>query len=210
MTVRELLGRMKWLGHDAFLIDYDGTKVYFDPYQIGESETADIILVSHEHYDHCSPDDINRISSDETTILTNAASAKKLKGDVRVMKPGDSISVKGVLVEAVPAYNVNKRFHPSDSGGLGFIVEFGGIRVYHAGDTDLIPEMSEIKADIALLPVSGKYVMTAQEAAEAARIISPRTAVPMHYGSIVGSDDDAEMFKEMLHSEIDVKIFKKS
>ena len=122
------------------------------------------------------------------------------------MKAGDRFTVKGVDVEAVPAYNVNKQFHPKDAGMLGFIVGIGGVRIYHAGDTDFIPEMNNIETDIALLPVSGTYVMTADEAIQAARAINPKVAIPMHYGAIVGDQTDAERFRDQLAGTIEVVI----
>jgi L-ascorbate metabolism protein UlaG (beta-lactamase superfamily) len=163
--VNELIERLTWLGHDSYRVDGD-LVIYFDPYEINEGAAADIILISHEHFDHCSPGDVAKIQNDETVIVSDKASATKLKGEVKTMEPGDRLSVKGVEVEAVPAYNLNKQFHPKSAGMLGFVVNIGGVRLYHAGDTDFIPEMNEIETDIALLPVSGTYVMTAAEAVE--------------------------------------------
>ena len=125
------------------------------------------------------------------------------------MRPGDRLSVKGLEVEAVPAYNLNKDFHPKDAGMLGFVVNIGGVRLYHAGDTDFIPEMKGIKTDVALLPVSGTYVMTADEAVEAALTIKPKVAIPMHYGAIVGDKNDAEHFRDQLAGRIEVVILEK-
>lgn len=210
MDVKEFVKNIRWLGHDAFLIKFEGKNVYFDPYQIPRGEPADVILVSHDHYDHCSVDDINRIRKDDTVIVTNSSSARKLKGDVRIMKAGDEITVEGLKVKALPAYNPNKRFHPKSYGGLGFIVDFGGVKVYHAGDTDLIPEMKGLEVDIALLPVSGTYVMTAEEAARAAEVIKPKVVIPMHYGAIIGTARDAERFKQLAPSGVEVVILKKS
>ncbi len=158
------------------------------PYQMKSTVPADIILVSHDHFDHCSPDDIKKIQKKDTVIITDKASAGKLTGDVRIVKPGDRLTVQGIEIEIVPAYNTNKQFHPKSDGKLGFIITIDGARVYHAGDTDFIPEMKNIKADIALLPVSGTYVMTADEAVQAALAINPKFAIPMHYGAIVGSE----------------------
>ena len=167
MAAQDLAYKIVWLGHDGFRIDAEKT-IYFDPYEIAAGKMADIILITHEHFDHCSPDDVAKIQQPETVIVTEKNSAKKLSGDVRVVSPGDTLTVDGVKIEAVPAYNINKNFHPKANGWLGFIVEIEGVRVYHAGDTDFIPEMQDFKTDIALLPVSGTYVMTAGEAVEAA------------------------------------------
>jgi L-ascorbate metabolism protein UlaG (beta-lactamase superfamily) len=121
-----------------------------------------------------------------------------------VVSPGESLTVAGMRIEAVPAYNVNKNFHPKANGWLGFIVEIEGVRVYHAGDTDFIPEMHGFNADIALLPVSGTYVMTADEAVDAALAIEPSIVIPMHYGSIVGGEHDALKLKTALSEKFQV------
>jgi L-ascorbate metabolism protein UlaG (beta-lactamase superfamily) len=205
---KEILQRLAWLGHDGYRLDGD-LVIYFDPYEIQSKTPADIILVSHEHFDHCSPDDVVKIQKEDTVIVTDLASAKKLEGDVKTMRVGDRLTVKGVEVEAVHAYNVNKQFHPKDAGMLGFIVNIGGVRIYHAGDTDFIPEMNDIETDIALLPVSGTYVMTVDEAIQAARAINPKIAIPMHYGAIVGDQTDAERFRDQLAGEIEVVILDK-
>jgi L-ascorbate metabolism protein UlaG (beta-lactamase superfamily) len=207
-----MLENIHWLGHDSFRIDAEKT-IYMDPWKLGENlPPADLVLISHEHGDHCSPDDVAKIAGPETNIVTNAASAEELKGQkgqVHVVKPGDRLSVAGIQVETVPAYNINKfrspgnPFHPKAAGHVGFIVTVGGQRVYHAGDTDNIPEMSDLEVDIALLPVSGTYVMTAEEAAEAAQRIGPRVAIPMHYGAgVAGTRDDAERFADLYAGEV--------
>jgi len=200
-----ILKKIHWLGHDGFRIDA-GKIIYLDPYQMNSTVPADIILVSHDHFDHCSPDDIKKIQKKGTIIVTDKASAGKLTGERRIMKPGDKVTVAGIEIEAVPSYNINKQFHPKADGKLGFIITVDGVRLYHAGDTDFIPEMKNIRADIALLPVSGTYVMTADEAAQAALAIKPKVAIPMHYGAIVGSDADAKTFAEKLKCKVNVRI----
>ncbi len=210
--VEKILKKINWLGHDGFRIDA-GKVIYFDPYQISSTVPADIIFVSHEHFDHCSVEDIKKIQKKDTVIITNEASAENLGGDVRIVKPGDRLKFDGieveVQVEVVASYNINKDFHPKASGMLGFIVTVDGVRIYHAGDTDLIPEMKNIKADIALLPVSGTYVMTAEEAVEAALTIKPVVVIPMHFGCIVGSEKDAKHFAEKLSGKVKVSILSK-
>ena len=201
----KLLKKIHWLGHDGFRIDA-GKIIYIDPFQMNSAVPADIILVSHDHFDHCSPDDIKKIQKKETVIIADKASAGKLTGDRRIMKPGDKVTVAGIEIEAVPSYNINKQFHPKADGKLGFIITVDGVRLYHAGDTDFILEMNNIKADIALLPVSGTYVMTADEAVQAALAIKPQVAIPMHYGAIVGSDADAKTFAEKLKGKVNVRI----
>jgi L-ascorbate metabolism protein UlaG (beta-lactamase superfamily) len=203
--VKDMAKKIVWLGHDSFRIDAAKT-IYFDPYQIAGGPKADVILISHEHFDHCSPEDVAKIQQSNTVIVTDKDSAKKLKGDVRSIGPGESMEVEGVKIEAVPSYNTDKDFHPKKNAWLGFIVEVEGVRIYHAGDTDFIPEMKDFKVDIALLPVSGTYVMNADQAVKAALAISPKLAIPMHYGAIVGSEDDAAKFKKALEGKVDVLV----
>ncbi len=152
---------------------------------------------------------MGKVQGNQTTVITEKASAQKLKGHVRVMAPGESLDVAGVTVEAVPAYNLDKQFHPKGNGWLGFTVEIDGVRVYHAGDTDFIPEMETFNVDIALLPVSGTYVMTADEAVKAALAINPDIAVPMHYGAIVGAENDAATFQKGLEGKVEVVVLGK-
>ena len=207
--VKSFAEKIHWLGHDGFRIDSEKT-IYFDPYQIGPGPQADLILISHDHFDHCSPEDVAKIQGPETTIVTEKDSAGKLTGDVRVLKPGETLNLDGVKIQGVPSYNTDKDFHPRKNGWLGFVVEVAGIRIYHAGDTDFIPEMKDLRVDIALLPVSGTYVMTADQAVKAALAIKPELAIPMHYGAIVGSNQDALAFKNALKGKVDVLVLEKS
>jgi L-ascorbate metabolism protein UlaG (beta-lactamase superfamily) len=205
--LQDVIKKIHWLGHDGFRIDSDRV-IYFDPFQIKSAVPADIIFISHDHFDHCSEDDIKKIQKKDTVIVTDAITAKKLQGSIRVVKSGDTLAVGTIAVEVVPSYNTNKTFHPKASGLLGFIVTVEGVRIYHAGDTDFIPEMNSIKTDIALLPVSGTYVMTAEEAVQAALAIKPAVAIPMHFNAIVGSEKDAALFKEKLAGKIEVVVLR--
>jgi L-ascorbate metabolism protein UlaG (beta-lactamase superfamily) len=205
--------KISWLGHDGFKIKNAKT-VYVDPYEIKSGEKADILLISHNHEDHCSPEDVKKIVSEKTTIITTSESKRKLSKmkakEILVAKPGQKLLIDDVSIETVPAYNVNKfrspghPFHPKENEMLGFIVTMNGVRIYHAGDTDLIPEMERFNVDVACLPVSGTYVMTAEEAVESTRHIKLKVAIPMHYGSIVGDDRDAERFKTLASCEVRV------
>jgi L-ascorbate metabolism protein UlaG (beta-lactamase superfamily) len=196
-----------WLGHDTFKVV--GEKViYTDPFRVKAEDTADIILITHEHHDHCSPEDVRRLQGPQTVIVATQDCAGKLGGNVKIVRPGDRLTVGGIEIEAVPSYNTNKQFHTRDRGWVGYIFKIKGQRIYIAGDTDYIPEMKDFRCDIALLPVSGTYVMTAEEAAKAALDINPKIAIPMHYGAIVGSGDDAERFAAALKGKIEVVILK--
>ena len=207
--IKAFADKIVWLGHDGFRIDAEKT-VYFDPYQIEGGPVADLILISHEHFDHCSPEDVAKIQGPETVIVTEKDSAKKLTGDIKILKPGEILDLGDVKIEAVPSYNTDKDFHPRKNGWLGFIVELEGVKVYHAGDADFIPEMKDFDVDIALLPVSGTYVMTADQAVKAALAINPKLAIPMHYGAIVGDIADALNFKKELEGKIEVSILEKA
>ena len=192
-----------WLGHDSFRIDGDNMVIYIDPYKIAGGPKADLILITHDHKDHASLEDVAKIQQSETTIVAASAAATKFQGRIQTVKPGDKLDIKGISIEAVPAYNINKfrspgvPFHPQESGYVGYILTVKGIRIYNAGDTDAIPEMKSVHCDVALLPVSGIYVMTAEEAATAAAMIHTRIVIPMHVGKGIGSLEDAERFKAL-------------
>ena len=200
-----MLDYITWYGHATMKLS--GEKiVYIDPFEMKHKkyEPADIVLITHDHYDHCSPGDIAKVAKASTVIIAPKSCQGKLKGNVKIIGAGETVTEQSVLIEAVPAYNLNKKFHPKSAGGLGYIVTLNGKRIYQAGDTDFIPEMKQIKADVAILPIGGTYTMTAAEAADAANTIQPEVAIPMHYGSIVGSAKDAEMFKRLANVPVDI------
>ena len=195
------------IAHDTFRIA--GSQViYIDPYKVAKHDEANIVLISHEHFDHLNLDDLNKVIMPGTTIVASPLCKDGLQGikvkEIRFLDPGGKFTIGKVEIEGVAAYNLNKFrepgkvFHPQSEKRLGFIIRMDGTTVYFAGDTDVIPEMKSVQCDIALLPVSGTYVMTAEEAAEAAQIINPKIAVPMHYGTIVGSDADGKAFQSLV------------
>src|SRR3954447_17130923 len=210
MAVRILTGMLleevEWLGHSGFRVNVGKASIYIDPYRVTADEPkADLILITHQHYDHFSIQDLERLRKDTTQVLAPPAVAERLDGNVHSLRAGDvfETDIYGVDVRAVPAYNTSKRdgdgrpFHPREAGCLGYELNVRGQRLYHAGDTDVIPEMDwVVGADVALLPVSGVHVMTALEAAEAARRIQPTVAVPMHWGGHIGSEQDAQAFAD--------------
>ncbi len=242
--VKVLLQDMHWMGHDTFKIVGEQV-IYTDPYDIRREDVADIILISHDHSDHCSPADVVKVLGPNTVIVTTADCATRLNTDVpllkphavpniRTVRPGDRLSVGGIAIEAVPAYNVNKAqdYHPRANNWVGFVFAVNrdrdinaptsitnpvvdltqepGPRIYFAGDTDYIPEMltnSAIRnADVAILPTSGTYVMTADEAVLAALHIRPKVAIPMHYDSIVGTKTDARKFVDDLEGRVEAAL----
>jgi len=203
-----LIDAVEWLGHSGFRVRAGRTTIYIDPYRVGpDAPPADLVLVTHGHYDHFSPRDIQAVSHKRTALIAPAAVAERVGGRVISIAPGEIVEPEfahGVSIRAVAAYNTSKRdadgkpFHPREAGWVGYDVNHRGERLYHAGDTDVIPEMDQVSGvDVALLPVSGVYVMTAEEAAEAARRIQPRLAVPMHWGQHIGTAADARRFADV-------------
>jgi L-ascorbate metabolism protein UlaG (beta-lactamase superfamily) len=188
--------KIDWLGHASFRINGSKSTVYIDPWKLKKaSAPADVICITHSHYDHLSGEDVDLIRKPSTVIIAPPDCKGGFGEAFKPIAPGGSLTVGDVTVEAVPAYNVDKAFHPKKNNWVGFVIAVDGIRVYHSGDTDVIPEMSGIKADIVLLPVGGTYTMTAKQAAEAASKINPKVAVAMHCGDIVGTLEDRQAFK---------------
>jgi len=203
------MDNIKWFGHASFKLT--GEKViYIDPVEVSDKEKADIILVSHSHFDHFSVKDINNLTNSNTNILITPDCQSKLRdveGKVTLIEPNKKYNVKGILIETIPAYNLNKKFHPKDNDWVGFILTFNGKKILYTGDSDNIPELQHLKVDIVLIPVSGTYVMNYKEAASLINLIKPKIAIPYHYGSIVGSVEDALKFKSL--TEVQVKILPK-
>lgn len=200
--------KIEWLGHAGFILTNSANqRVCIDPFQVEGSsyDPVDVIISTHEHGDHCSVEDMNKFLSPDTEVIGISMAKDQLSTleckTVHYVKPGDNVTIKGIDFNIVPAYNINKFrsegvvFHPKEDMKIGVVVHLDGYKIYHTGDTDNIPEMSDIKPDVALLPVSGTYVMTAAEALEAAKILQPKLVVPMHYGAIVGDQSMAEKFK---------------
>ncbi|MDI3339233.1 MAG: MBL fold metallo-hydrolase [Sphaerobacter sp.] len=206
--------RILWYAQSAVRIDAGGLIIYIDPYQLPEGQPpADVMLISHHHRDHLSPDDLAKVRTERTTVFASPAAAPHLNGPVQVLAPGETAQHGPLRIRAVPAYNLTKfrspgvPFHPRDEQHTGFVLEIDDLTFYFAADTDVIPEMDEIgPVDYAFLPVSGTYVMTAEEAAEAARRVQPSVAIPVHYGSVVGSVADAQRFAELVPDQVRVWI----
>ena len=185
-----------------------GKTIYVDPFKIEkQSNDTDIILVTHDHYDHFSPEDIEKVIKEDTIIVVpkTVKTLSKMKNTVLV-EPNNVYEVKGIRIETIPAYNIKKQFHPKDNQWVGYIIEIENIRYYVAGDTDVIPENKQVKCDVAFIPVGGTYTMNYEEAAELVNVIKPKMAVPTHYGDIVGEKNDGEKFKKLLNKDIECKI----
>lgn len=197
-----------------------GTKViYFDPYKIeGEPNDADIIFITHDHFDHFSPEDILKVANENTIIVApQSMSDNQALIDVWDGRPHTDVSnvifvgpnqgyensQLGISFQAIPAYNTNKNYHPKENNWLGYVVVLDGITYYVAGDTDITEEAKSVKCDIALLPCGGTYTMDYIEAGELANIIKPKIAIPTHYGSVAGSKEDGEKFVGMLDEGIE-------
>ena len=196
-----------WTGHAGFKITYESKKIYIDPYKLSKEHEnvcdADIVLITHNHFDHLSIEDLKNIVNETTVIVSAQECLSQLKSlsvkESIGIDPRNSVKVNDLKIETVHAYNVDKEFHPKNDKKIGFIVEFGNDRLYHIGDSDIIPEMKNTNSTIALVPVSGTYVMTAEEASKAINeLINPKIAIPMHYGTIVGNKEDAIRFSELV------------
>ncbi|MGD2247446.1 MAG: MBL fold metallo-hydrolase [Candidatus Methanofastidiosia archaeon] len=203
---------IKWLAHASFQIKGEGKTIYIDlEKETAPSEKADIILVTHSHYDHCDPSKIKKVRTPETVVIAPKDCGSKIEGDITSLKPGEETTVEGIHIKAVEAYNYKrfrepgKPYHPKELG-VGYIITIGGKKVYHAGDTDFIPEMKDLNVDVAMLPSGGTYTMDNPEAAEAAVAINPGVAIPMHMW-----DTDPQEFKKKVEavSSVNVVVFKK-
>jgi len=192
-----------WLGHATFRIEDGATQIYIDPWKLpAKSPKADVILITHAHYDHFSPEDITKIRTDKTVFLAPKDVAYELDGTVISVVPGQSYSIGDLKVRAFPAYNIGKKFHPKENHWVGYLLTLtNGQKIYHSGDTDFIPEMKGVVADIALLPCGGTYTMTAREAAEAANTFKPSVLIPMHWGDIVGTEKDSEELRKLFKGQ---------
>ena len=183
--------------------------MWIDPFQVTNGDPkADVLLITHAHGDHLSDADMQKVIKPETIVAGPPDCIAKAPVDDSkkiALAPGDRRTIEGIDVEVVAAYNIDKPFHPKSNNWVGYIVNVGGRRIYHAGDTDRIPEMKNFQTDVAFLPIGGTYTMTADEAAAAANEdIKPKIAVPMHYGAVVGTDADAERFSELCSTDVQI------
>lgn len=192
-----MIDQIHWLGHGSFFID-GPARLYINPWRVNRpSQPADIILVSHDHFDHCSPADIEKLRAPHTVIIGSERVAREIEG-CKVLRPWQSIGVGRVCVKAVPAYSPNHALHPIQDGGLGFVISANYYDIYYAGDTQQIPEMERIRADIALLPIDGNGTLTASDAARVVAQMRPRYAIPYNWGAALASAShlDAQIFAQ--------------
>ena len=203
-----MLENIEVLCHSSIRINKEKV-IYIDPFKIDKNyNDADIIFITHDHYDHYSEEDIDKVKKEDTIIVAPEELLTKLlrKGfrqDYIITVDSDEEDmVEGIKFETIPAYNTNKQFHPKENGWVGYIVEIRGIRYYIEGDTDITEENKKVKCDVAFVPAGGTYTMDFKEAAELINEIKPKIAVPIHYGSVVGTKQDATDFIKLLHPEI--------
>lgn len=199
----DILENCKVLFHSAVRINRNGITVYFDPYGLKNGfHDADAVFITHDHFDHFSPEDISRVAKEDTLVVMPETCSADLPYDILRVAPGRTYEAKGILFETVPAYNVGKKFHPKENAWVGYIVTLDGFRYYVAGDTDINDDVRRVRCDAAFLPVGGTYTMTAEEAASLANEIRPKAAVPTHFGSVAGDAGDGDRFGSLLDKEI--------
>ena len=203
-----MLENIEVLYHSSIRIDKEKI-IYIDPFKIDKNyNDADIVFITHDHFDHYSEEDIDKVINENTTIIIPEELLTKIlrkginKNAVITVESNKEYMVQGIKFETIPAYNTNKTFHPKENDWVGYIITLDGIRYYIAGDTDITEENRKVKCDVAFVPVGGTYTMNYSEAAELVNIIKPKIAVPIHYGSIVGTKQDATNFIKLLHSSI--------
>ena len=206
-----MLENIQVLYHSSIKINKEKV-IYIDPFKIEDDcHDADIIFITHSHYDHYSEEDIKKIIKEDTKIIVTSDLKEKTENiinseNVILVQPNEKYCVEGIIFETIPAYNTNKQFHPKQNNWVGYVIELNGVKYYIAGDTDITDENKKVKCDVAFVPVGGTYTMTAKEAADLVNIIKPKIAVPIHYGSVVGTKQDATDFVNLLDKGIEGKI----
>lgn len=208
-----MLKNVEWLGHSTIKINNENQVIYIDPYNIKQDyNDADIIFITHSHYDHFSEEDIKKVKKEETVIIITEDLYQKvldlgfIKGNIFVVRPNENYKVHNIQFNTIPSYNVNKKFHLKENNWVGYVIGIDEVKYYIAGDTDIIDENKKVKCDIAFLPVGGTYTMNFEEAANLANVIQPKVVVPIHYGSLVGTIEDAENFKQRVNETIKCEI----
>ena len=199
-----MLENVEVLCHSSIKINKEKV-IYIDPFKIEKNyNDADIVFITHDHYDHYSEEDIDKVINENTTIIIPEKLLRKgiNKNAIITVEPNEKYMVQGIKFETIPAYNTNKTFHPKENGWVGYIIEIKGVRYYIAGDTDITEENRRVKCDVAFVPVGGTYTTDFKEAAQLINEIQPKIAVPIHYGSVVGTKQDATDFIKLLNPSI--------
>ena len=211
-----MLENIEVLYHSSIRINKDKI-IYIDPFKIDKNyNDADIIFITHDHYDHYSEEDIDKVINKNTTIIIPEELLTKLlrkginKNAIITVEPNVKYMIQGIEFETIPAYNTNKSFHPKENDWVGYIITLNDIRYYVAGDTDITEENRKVKCDVAFVPVGGTYTMDFKEAAQLINEIQPKIAVPIHYGSVIGTEQDASDFIKLLHPNIKGMILMKN
>lgn len=200
--MRDPLDGVTWFRGSSIRIRHGGLEIHVDPHRVTDDSAADFVLLTHPHFDNFSEADIARVR-DAETILVAPASMKKLIADAdHLMRPGDMLQLEGLDILAVPAYNVDKKFHTPEQGWLGYVFTAGGVTYYHAGDTDFLPSMFGIRCDVAFLPCGGHYTMGVEDAAKAALACGARILVPIHWGEPHGSREDVDRLADLFSGEV--------
>lgn len=208
-----MLEKIEVLCHSSIKIT-KGVIIYFDPFKIKkEYHDADLIFITHSHYDHFSPEDINKVRKEGTIIIATEDLLDKLltlgftKESIIIVKQNENFNVKDINFKTIPAYNTNKNFHPKENNWVGYLLTLDNTTYYIAGDTDITKENRKVRCDVAFVPIGGTYTMTVEEAAKLINEIKPKIAIPTHYGEIVGDTNDGERFVKLINTDIEYKVF---
>lgn len=208
-----MLENINVLCHSAIRLEIDNKIIYIDPYSLtSNANDADLIFITHDHYDHFSIENIKKVEKSNTifiipeSMLENAIKNGIKENRIIKIKPNQNYKYENLKIETIPAYNVNKKFHPKENNWVGYLIEYNNVVYYIAGDTDITNENKKVKCDIAFVPIGGTYTMNYKEAAKLINEIKPKFVVPIHYGKIVGTKQDALNFEKLLNEDIKCKI----
>lgn len=208
-----MLENINVLCHSAIRLEIDNKIIYIDPYSLtSNANDADLIFITHDHYDHFSIEDIKKVEKSNTifiipeSMLENAIKSGIKENRIIKIKPNQNYKYENLKIETIPAYNVNKKFHLKENNWVGYLIEYNNVVYYIAGDTDITNENKKVKCDIAFVPIGGTYTMNYKEAAKLINEIKPKFVVPIHYGKIVGTKQDALNFEKLLNEDIKCKI----
>lgn len=200
----DMLDGITWFRGSSVRVQRDGLEIHVDPIRVSDDSRADVILLTHPHYDNFSEADIDRVRTPRTVVVAPASMKKLLEDGDHFMRPGDMLQLEGLDILAVPAHNVGKRFHRPEQGWLGYVFTVGGVTYYHAGDTDFLPAMADIRCDVAFLPCGGHYTMGPEDAARAAAACGAAVVVPIHWGEPHGTREEVEAIRDLFQGEVHI------